>query len=102
MRKIIHKWETFRAVVNLRLMIWACFAATQSGNLAVIELMMNSSVYQSVQCEAIWLTAKAKEKMGHSAEQKSQEQQQIYNRVCEKEKNQGAAVAQPKPRLQPE
>ncbi|MEE6512677.1 hypothetical protein FKM82_019812 [Ascaphus truei] len=29
-------------------MIWASFAATGPGNLAVIELTMNSSVYQSI------------------------------------------------------
>ncbi|MEE6515924.1 hypothetical protein FKM82_025084 [Ascaphus truei] len=29
-------------------MIWACFAATGPGNLAVIESTMNSSVYQSI------------------------------------------------------
>jgi len=49
------------------LMIWACFAATGPGHLAVIESTMNSSGYQSIleKCEAICPTAKAGLKLAH-------------------------------------
>ena len=86
-------------------MIWACSAATGPEHLAVTELTMNSSVYQSifrVKCVAICLTDKVSLKLGRTTGQRSQTQQQIYNRMSEKEKNQGVAMTQSKSRLQPD
>lgn len=86
-------------------MIWACFAAAGPVHLAVIESITNSSSVpkcSGVKCEDICLTAKAWPKFGHPMGQRFQVQQQICNRITDKENNQGVAVAQQKSRTQPD
>lgn len=60
----------------------ADFAATGPGYLAVIDLTMNFSIYQSILESK--LTTKASLKLGHATGQRSQAQQQIYKRTAQK------------------
>ncbi|MEE6519334.1 hypothetical protein FKM82_031075 [Ascaphus truei] len=83
-------------------MIWACFAATGHGNLAVIESTMHSSVYQSI-LESNVRPSVEQLKLGQNCVmQQDQAHQQIYNKMAEKEKNQGVAMAHSKSRPQPD
>jgi len=72
-------------------MIWACFTATGPGNFAVTEVTIDTP---EVPC----LTAKTWLNLSDVTRKGSQTQQQIYNRVAEKEKesircNETATVA---------
>lgn len=71
-------------------MSWTCSAATRPGHLAVIELTMNFSEYQSI----------LESKLGHATRQRSQAHRQVYSKMAETEKNQGVAMTQLKVRPQ--
>lgn len=60
----------------------ADFAATGPGYLAVIDLTMNFSTYQSILESK--LTTEASLKLGHATGQRSQAQRQIYKRTAQK------------------
>lgn len=66
------------------------------GHLPVTESTTNSSAFQSilVKFEAICPTAKAWLKLGRATAQSPQTYQEIYNRMIEREKNEGVAMTE--------
>lgn len=57
-----------------------------------IVILLCIPKYFRVKCKDICLTAKVWWKLGHSTRRWSQTQQQIHNRMAEKEKDQGVAI----------
>ncbi len=65
------------------IMVWACFAVSGPGRLAIIDGIINSELYQQILKENV-RRAGSQEKMGHAARQRPQTHKSFYQTMVNK------------------